>query len=89
MIVGSVLSFLMNEHKCDMLSVLRKSKPFILELKGDKTLIRQLCVTQFDILEASFDDVLPLDANGKCYESDADSNGNLRWATNTLIKCYK
>ena len=68
----------MVSHKADVLPLLTKSKEFILDLEGSKLPLKKLCIGQLEVLEKEFDHIIKINDDGKCIESDADSNGDLR-----------
>lgn len=74
----------MKEHKFDVLSVLTKSKEFVIELKGSKHPLKDLCLSQLEVPEDKFSKIFTLHENGVCYESDADSDGDLRCILSTI-----
>lgn len=75
----------MKDHKSDVLLVLAKSKGFVLELKGSKRPLKELCI-KLDVHEEEFNKLFKLHENDTYYESDANSDGDLRWY---IIVYYK
>ena len=76
--VGDIFQRIMTSHKEDVLVVLRKTKEFILDLEGSKLPIKDLCMRELQVPEEKFNNIISLTQNGMCYESDADSDGNMR-----------
>jgi hypothetical protein len=79
----------MKEFKGDVLPVLSQSKEFVLDLKGSIQSLQDMCINKLDVSKEAFQGIFNVDASGKCYESDADSNGELRYKQYhyTTINC--
>lgn len=68
----------MREYKGDVVSVLSQSKEHVLDLNGPISYLKDMCINKLDVSEETFHGIFKLDSVGKCYESDADSDGDLR-----------
>jgi hypothetical protein len=77
--LGDVFYLVMKDFKADVSAVLSASKEFVLDLEGKTHILRDLCVSKLDIQEKDFNSLIKLDDSGVGYQSDANSDGNLRY----------
>jgi hypothetical protein len=79
----------MQSYKVHVLAVLKHNKEFILDLKGSKSQLKDLCVDQLNVREEDFNDIIKVMENGECYESDADSDGDLKLVFTTYLHFHR